>query len=129
MLVFVYGTLKKGYCNNDLMESVGAKFILKTVTKHKYYMVSTGVPFVIMDNRIRRPEILRYKGHITIEEYQVDKNKITEIDALEGHPNWYKREVIGDILGNKGWLYFNNSINIEDNIDSLVMPVKEIINF
>lgn len=129
MLLFVYGTLKKGYGNNYLLEMAGADFVRKSVTKHKYYMISTGIPFVIEDNKIRQPEILKYKGHIVIEEYLIDKNRIHLIDELEGHPEWYTRKVVKDIEEYKGWLYFNR-MNIEEYKDSLVKPDnKEIIDF
>jgi gamma-glutamylaminecyclotransferase len=101
-LVAVYGTLKKGYGNyyRHLTES---KFIGKGVTKDKYPLIVRGLPYMIEE---------KGKGHqVEVEVYKVDDDTFRDLDALEGHPQWYCRKQIPIKLG-KGnevmaWLYFN----------------------
>jgi len=101
-LVAVYGTLKKGHGNyyRYLTES---KFIGSGVTKDKYPLVIKGLPYMIEE---------KGKGnHVEVEVYRVDADTFSDLDALEGHPNWYKRKQI-TIRMSKGtevvaWLYFN----------------------
>ena len=83
-LVAVYGTLKRGGSNHRLL--AGSKMVLQGTTCNKYRMVATGVPFVLPYNS---------EGHnIDIETYALDDGTLEQVDRLEGHPNWYKREVV-----------------------------------
>lgn len=101
-LVAVYGTLKKGHGNyyRHLTES---KFIGKGVTKDKYPLIVDGLPYLLEE---------KGKGHhVEVEVYKVDDDTFSDLDALEGHPNWYKRKQVRIRLG-KGsevtaWIYFN----------------------
>ena len=97
--VFVYGTLKFGFGNYRLLwdsECIGRARTLK-----KYDMYQSGIPFV-MENK----EVTQIFGEV----YLVDENTMMNLDALEGHPDFYKRKKV-DILMENGdviscWLYF-----------------------
>jgi gamma-glutamylcyclotransferase (GGCT)/AIG2-like uncharacterized protein YtfP len=101
-LVAVYGTLKRGHANHyrHLTES---KFIGKGVTKDKYPLIVRGLPYMIEE---------KGKGHqVEVEVYKVDDDTFRDLDALEGHPNWYQRKRV-PISMSKGkevmaWVYFN----------------------
>jgi len=99
-LVAVYGTLKKGFGNNYLLRN--STFIGKGVTKKKFPMVASGIPYVLKEEG---------KGHfIDIELYAVSDTTLKDLDSLEGHPTWYKREVTDVLVKGKtysAWLYFN----------------------
>ncbi|XP_046403196.1 gamma-glutamylaminecyclotransferase [Ischnura elegans] len=89
--VFVYGTLKSGQPNNNLLSDprngkgtfIGSG---KTVTKYP----------LIIGTRYNIPFLL-YKpgtGHNVFGEiYEVDQAMLEKLDELEDHPNWYIREI------------------------------------
>lgn len=92
--IFVYGTLKKGECNNYILES---GFFIKEENLPQFSLVeSIGVPFpfAIMDD-----EPKGIKGEL----YAVDDSVLLRLDQLEGHPSMYVRTEIGNVIfqGNK----------------------------
>ena len=99
-LVFVYGTLKKGFSNHRLLEK--DKFMGEAETIDQYAMYVQGIPYVNYDETV---------SEITGELYQVSNLSLLMIDLLEGHPSWYYRKKI-HIETDKGklykaWMYFN----------------------
>ena len=99
-LVFVYGTLRRGHGNHVLLKD--SKFIDAGLTKDKYAMYHTGIPFVNEDEQV---------SNIFGEVYQVSGHVLKMLDLLEGHPSWYIRKKI-TVCGSKkkyhAWLYFND---------------------
>ena len=103
-LVFVYGTLKKGFSNHRLLAS--SELLGKARTVKKYAMYSTGVPIVVKEEAV---------SAIFGELYRVDEVTLTYLDSLEGHPDWYRREEVEVLVEDKGggqhlekaWIYFN----------------------
>jgi gamma-glutamylaminecyclotransferase len=97
--VAAYGTLRKGYSNNRLMNLSGNFYVGAGITKEKYAMYSSGIPFVIKEP----------KTPIVVDVFEVDSANLPRIDSLEGHPNWYRRELIPVLVNGKElqcWLYF-----------------------
>ena len=101
-LVAVYGTLKRGHGNyyRHLTES---KFIGKGKTKDKYPLIIKGLPYLIEE-----------KGsgyNVEVEVFKVDDDTFADLDALEGHPRWYKRKQVPVKLADgkelSCWIYFN----------------------
>ena len=128
MKVFVYGTLKKGFGNNSLMESAEAKFICETTTKKEYYLVSYGIPYVVKETKEYPRSIRKMKGKIKGELYEIPEKNIGIIDDLEGHPNWYRRELVELENGEKAYLYFMD-LDLEENKENLVKPKKGILEY
>lgn len=99
-LVFVYGTLMAGGNNNYLLEN--ADFVGYAQTIEKFLMTATTFPFV---SRARKQSV------VSGEVYAVDDETKTLLDSLEGHPGWYKRELVGVVLENgrevRAWIYIN----------------------
>jgi len=92
--VFVYGSLKKGFTNNRLLEN--DKFICETRTAgSKFEMVSlTGFPGV------------KYGlGSIHGELYEVSENTMLILDRLESNGHFYNREIIDLDNGDQAWMY------------------------
>lgn len=84
-----YGTLRAGWGNHRLLEDAPLIGVGTTV-QNDYTMRSMGgFPAV-------------YKGgnhRIVVEVYEVDDDQLARIDRLEGHPNWYRREVVDTTVG------------------------------
>ncbi len=102
-LVFVYGTLKKGFGNHRLLAS--AELLGAAQTVERFAMYSTGVPIVVKEESV---------SPIFGELYRVDEETLVCLDSLEGHPDWYRREevevIVDTDLGRsieKAWIYFN----------------------
>ncbi|MEO2068955.1 MAG: gamma-glutamylcyclotransferase [Desulfurobacteriaceae bacterium] len=90
-LLFVYGTLKKGFWNHHFLQN--EKFVGKAETKEKYAMYVTRIPFVVKNEKVST-----IKGKV----YEVSKETLKEIDRLEGHPEWYKRELVPVVVSVNG---------------------------
>ena len=107
--VGVYGTLKCGHGNHRLLMS--STFIGKGKTNDRYPLTISSLPYLHKQENV---------GHnVEVEVYKVDHPTLEQLDRLEGHPHFYKREVI-EIRMNSGrllsaWVYFvqNRSHNNE----------------
>ena len=106
MLVFVYGTLKKGQGNyfRLLHDKPGVRFVDEAVTVNKYSMKVSGIPYVSKKDKTHAVKIT---GHV----FEVEYDTLKRLDMLEGHPEWYYREKIhvkcknGAIVS--AYIYFN----------------------
>jgi gamma-glutamylcyclotransferase (GGCT)/AIG2-like uncharacterized protein YtfP len=98
--VFVYGTLKKGFHNNVLLQN--EEFVAKGLTINEYVLTEDSIPYVSSIE-----EISRIHGEV----YNVSPEAMINLDILEGHPRWYERRLT-KIAATDGkvyecWLYFN----------------------
>ncbi|XP_048477759.1 putative gamma-glutamylcyclotransferase CG2811 isoform X1 [Plutella xylostella] len=109
--VFVYGTLKKNEPNHYWLtapENGKGTFVSAATTKNKY-------PLIIA-TKYNIPFLLYSPGnghHVCGEIYEVDDLMLSKLDILEGHPDYYIREVddvVPKTLDNsnhvKCWVYF-----------------------
>jgi len=104
-MIFVYGTLKRGFGNNRLLS--GSKFVGEARTEGKFALYESGIPFVIEDEQV---------SQVSGEVYEVDEKTLSRLDRLEGHPNWYCRKMVNVSIISEGndkvggtccaWLYF-----------------------
>lgn len=88
-LVFVYGTLKKSYGNSDFLQNT--KFVGPAKTIEPMYLFAYGIP-VVSDfcyNNDYEIDPLPINGEV----YTVTKRQMAWLDALEGHPDAYKRTI------------------------------------
>ncbi|MCX8028430.1 MAG: gamma-glutamylcyclotransferase [Brevinematales bacterium] len=101
ILIFVYGTLKKGFHNHRMIKD--AKFVGRGKTKDKYVMYVDIIPYVSKRDRV---------SNIYGEVYCIDRNTLDMLDRLEKHPCWYYREKVDVILEDgrivNAWMYFND---------------------
>lgn len=81
--VFVYGTLRRGYWNHDLLGLSSFLGEAKTVRKGWLY-VPNSIPFLNFDKNGEQ---------VVGELYAVDDETLKDLDSLEGHPDFYRREV------------------------------------
>lgn len=101
-LVAVYGTLKKGF-NNYYNYLKSSKHVGAGRTQDKYPLIVEGLPFLVNEKGV---------GHnVKVDVFKVSDATFKNLDALEGHPRWYKREQIPVKLSNGKvytcWVYFN----------------------
>lgn len=95
-LVAVYGSLRKGLHNHNLLED--ADFLgTDQVSGFKMYSMG-GFPFITHDGATE-------SDTIQIEVYQVDPYEMRRLDQLEGYPSFYNRELIKTKYGD-AWIYF-----------------------
>ena len=81
--VFVYGTLKRSYGNNPIINRPGSTFIGEAVTIPDHFtMINGGFPYVLKNG------ICRIKGELWLVE---DPNTMDRLDRLEGVPTHYVR--------------------------------------
>lgn len=101
-IVFVYGTLKRGYGNNRLL--IGSNFVTEATTKEKYPLVVHGIPFL---------NDVPGKGHrVSGEIWEVNDLTLFKLDQLEGHGRgFYERRKITVVRDDtqeeiNAWVYF-----------------------
>lgn len=80
--VAVYGTLKSNYGNNVLLAAADHAAD-GTISGHRLYQ--SGIPYVVQDDTS--------PYDIQVEVYNVTDAELASLDRLEGHPEWYKREI------------------------------------
>lgn len=91
MKLMVYGTLKRGWGNNRLLE--GAKFLGDAYSCKKYVLVNGGFPIAYTKEKEGFP-LLPIKGEI----WEVEGHHVERCDRLEGHPDWYRRNTIQAVV-------------------------------
>lgn len=98
--VFVYGTLRKGYTNHFYLNK--AEFLGNATTKEHYGMFGGRIPFVNKNYALYPIE-----GEL----YRVTPSELKELDRLEGHPEFYRRERIQVVMNDtnevvEAFIYF-----------------------
>ena len=101
--LFVYGTLKKGFSRNTVLKD--SSFIGQVKTK----------PLFTMIDLVYFPGVLEI-GNTSIygELYRVSDETLQYCDAIEGHPDFYKRIEIKLPNGITAWCYVLDHAKYED---------------
>jgi gamma-glutamylcyclotransferase (GGCT)/AIG2-like uncharacterized protein YtfP len=87
MLVAVYGTLRQGFINNDILEN-------------SEYLGEDILDGFLMFDLGYFPGVIRYgDDSIVVEIYDVDKNTLSDLDFLEGKDRMYNRELVDTSYG------------------------------
>jgi len=107
--VFVYGSLRKGYYNHDVLQSLPHKFLSKSQIKGEIFPTRFGFPC-----------LMEGLGLVDGEVYAVDADSLDVLDWFEGHPNFYVRKEVQTTNGLSVWVYFGNEVQ------SAIIRPKEI---
>ncbi len=101
--LFVYGTLKRGFCNHHFLSGRNTIFLGRARTEENLALFVGRFPYVTARKRI---------CPISGELYLVDRNTLSRVDCLEEHPFWYKRSLTKVVLKDgtvwHAYLYFND---------------------
>jgi len=93
-LLFVYGSLLSSLHNHGLLEKHHANFKSTAVTSDEFYMCSH-LPGLSFPYLTKEPVLPGQQRSVTVGEvYEVPLSAIPELDRLENHPTWYKRQFI-----------------------------------
>lgn len=96
MLVAVYGTLKRGGCNNQALN--GCKFLGADVSYEISLYKGTHFPMALLDEHSQ--------GSV-IEVYDINQDVLSDLDYIEGYPVLYRRETITTRYGDALCYIFN----------------------
>lgn len=99
MYLFVYGSLLTGLSNHKILQYGNAKFISSYETHEKYYMVglkSGAYPYVIDEPVHPTCQATTIRGEL----YEISEHLLAKLDAFEGHPHHYTRQLIAVHNGN-----------------------------
>lgn len=85
-LIFVYGTLKRGFCRSHHLQ--GQEFLAEAVTQASYIMYDCGeYPGLVIDRQ--------HGEQIQGELWSVDETGVALLDQVEGvADNWFSREPV-----------------------------------
>ncbi len=115
-LVFVYGSLKKGFHNYGIMFAHGEPDDMgDAVTVQPYLMLSAGpFPYLVDPEALSADHeacVSDVIGKVQGELYEVDDATLADLDRLESHPDFYRREQVAvqpedhpDAVN--AWVYF-----------------------
>jgi gamma-glutamylaminecyclotransferase len=102
--VFVYGTLKRNKSNHWYL--IESKYLGEYYTDNNYALYVRGLPYMVKEDK---------GGGVLGELFEVDEFTLEQLDKLEGHPNFYRREEI--------WVYdATNGLNVK--VYAYIMPNK-----
>lgn len=90
--LFVYGTLKRGGANHRVLAELGARFVGVATTAEARTLVDLGpYPALLALDAARDGSVTPVHGEI----FEIDDEALPVVDAFEGVPELYHREVIG----------------------------------
>lgn len=95
-LVFVYGSLKRGFHNHGLLNNPESEFIGECDTPPEFTMYDLGsFPAIVPEGETPiQGEVFRVSGRV-----------FGNLDMLEGFPSFYNRKLINTPYG-EAWVYF-----------------------
>lgn len=86
MLLFIYGSLKRGKPNHGFLD--GQKFVGEATTHRRYRLLNLGAfPGLVRAGRAAGTAV---RGEL----WEVDAECLEQLDQLEGSPRFYRREPV-----------------------------------
>lgn len=97
--VFVYGSLRKGQHNHDVLLALKPTFLK-----------DDQIEAIKMPTRYAFPAIQEGLGLVDGELYETDAEGVLMLDRFEGHPTFYQRREVTTKSGVKAWAYFGTGV-------------------
>ena len=91
MLIFIYGTLKNGCINNDILKNLSAQFLFpaETIQEYPMYLSEDMMEyFPYFENQPGKGNIIQ--GEV----WDIPRQNLEELDYFEGVPDLYVRDKI-----------------------------------
>ncbi len=113
-LVFIYGSLKKGFCNHHMMKKAKYKCTAKTKKRYGMFQESNAnYPYLIKQSN-------SHYHHIQGELYEVNcLTTLKQLDIFEDAPDYYQREAVDVEIASgsiqKAQIYFMKECKIPAN--------------
>ena len=104
--VFVYGSLLRGLHNHHLLHTAKLTRAPANTVAAEFVLVDSGsgYPFALAADRARASDA-RTPSVLLGEVYEVNDATLAQLDNLECHPDWYRRQLT-DIEGDEpAWIY------------------------
>tara|TARA_R100000734_G_C3317632_1_gene110970 strand:- start:3023 stop:3433 length:411 start_codon:yes stop_codon:yes gene_type:complete len=128
--VFVYGTLKKGFHNHDIID--GGNYIGTAQSVEKFNMINLGgFPAVLYNS----DDGYQISGEI----YQVTPKILQRLDILEGEGTFYNRVEDNFFMVNnkprkngqnlKCWIYILKDMPYNYNYDNVYLNTKNLLTY
>jgi gamma-glutamylaminecyclotransferase len=120
-LIFVYGTLKRGHGNHEVILK-NSQFVSCATSVGRYTMADGPFPILFdADDEDGFP----VRGEV----FEVSDMTLAKCDSLEGHPDWYCRHLRPFVLDDgsqvKAWVYIMRGCASTD----LVEPVSGVLSW
>ena len=130
--VFVYGSLLRGLHNaHHLRTSTLLLPGAKTVASYVLIDSANGYPFAI--HAEAGPRFSTASAPVIGEVYEVSDGVLAALDELEGHPSFYRRELInvargaGQHVGETAWMYFLHDAALLEAVGADCQRYPEVI--
>lgn len=108
-LVFVYGTLKKGYVNNKYLQF--SVFVKEDTTQDLFVLGDVGFPYAFKEDQVKGIAE-DYLKPVEGEVWQMDSPPtFWLLDRLEGVPTHYDRQLIKTQSDLTCWMYSPTQVN------------------
>jgi len=109
-LLFVFGTLKRGYHNHRRL--LRAEFVAraKSISVECAMTQRGGFPLMYLDRPVEGCSVV---GEI----YRVTEDDMISTDQLEGYPRFYNRRIERFMVGSRevnAWIYYNEDFKSGD---------------
>jgi gamma-glutamylaminecyclotransferase len=115
MLLFVYGSMRKGMPNHVRLQNADvATYIGTFVTREQYYMIglkSKAYPYTTEEQLHPSLQPVQIQGEL----YEISESLLKSLDVLEGHPDEYMRKpvCIGDGIQAEMYVLENPAVKRE----------------
>ena len=109
--VLVYGTLKNGQTNHELMTKIRATFLGYDSVVGNFKLKDLGPFPAVFDRKPITAKLFPICGEV----YMMDEDALAHLDFYEGHPHFFQRRKLWTKkLEKRVWVYFMTLRELDD---------------